>query len=129
LSRGWLWLWLWVGVTIVEPPLGVEHALAFGRKVVEQATREIELSVTAGRALVRCNGSNLLAFVRDGDWFTADSRRVNRVASELGRVDSDNLEIQEMNSREPDTRRGLPTLSPALFHHPQAPLTKSRQPG
>ena len=100
------WLWLRVGTTVVEPPLGVENAVVFARKVVEQATREIEFSVPAGRALVRDNSPSLLAVVRDGDLFTTDSRWVNGVASKLGTVDSDNLEIQEMNSRAPDTKHG-----------------------
>jgi len=111
LGRGWLRLWLRfrVGVAVVEPPFGVEDAIVVGRKVVEQTTREIEFPVTAGRALVRYNGPNLLAFVRDGNLFAADKRRVNRVASELGTVDSDNLDIQRINPRAPDTKRGLPT--------------------
>ena len=77
-------LWLRVGVIIIEPPLGVEHAIVFTRKVVEQTTGEIELSITASRALIRYNGSDLLAIVRDSDLFAADGRRVNRVAAELG---------------------------------------------
>jgi hypothetical protein len=124
---GWLWLWLWlrlrVGAAIVEPPFGVEDAVIFRCKFGEQATREIELSVTAGRALVCYNGANLLAIVGDGDLLATDNRWVNRIAPELGTVDSDNLEIHRMNSRTPDTRHGLPTKSPALFHPPQAPLT------
>jgi len=91
---GWLWLWLWlrlrVGAAIVEPPFGVEDAVIFRCKLGEQATREIELSVTAGRALVCYNGANLLAIVGDGDLLATDSRWVNRIAPELGTVDSDN---------------------------------------
>ena len=88
LGGGWLWLRLRlrlrVGATIIEPPLGVEHAIVFGRKVVVQTTREIELSVTASRALVRYRCYDLLAIVRDGELFAADSGWVNRVAAELG---------------------------------------------
>ena len=80
----WLRLWLRVGVTVIEPPFGIEHAIVFTRKVVVQTTGEIKLSITASRAFIRYNGPDLLAIVRDGDLFAADSRRVNRVAAELG---------------------------------------------
>lgn len=42
--------------------------------------------------------------------FTTDNRRVNRIASELGRVDSDDLEIHRMGSRAPDLGMGHPHI-------------------